>query len=190
MVISLLRCWLSELGDAQLHSVNHSPQDISASVVKEVVIQKEQGGPGGVAAKKGEKKKKGNLHSTELMERGNGNMLNTNLKMTLDWLKVCKVNTRGVLSVTLMINTVLCGICGEGFSEAKKQLDGKKEQREKNINMFHKPDQEDEDIATTSGLDTTWELRKAGKGQVSVTLSNVRNNPSDSGKAGSSNRTK
>ncbi len=61
---------------------------MSASVVKEVVIETAQGGLGGVAAKKGreEKKKQGNLHSTELMERGNGNMLNANLKMTLDWL--------------------------------------------------------------------------------------------------------
>lgn len=29
------------------------------------------------------------------METGNGNIMNTNLKMTLDWLKVCKVNTGG-----------------------------------------------------------------------------------------------
>lgn len=55
-------------------------------------------------------------------------MLNTNLQMTLDWLKVCKVNTSRVLSVTLMINIVLCGICKSGFSEDKNQVDGKKEE--------------------------------------------------------------
>lgn len=98
MVISLLRCWLSQLGEVQQHFANHSLQDISASAVKEVVIQMEQGELGGVAAKKEEKKTKKtgrNLHSTELMETGNGNIMNTNLKMTLDWLKVCKVNTGG-----------------------------------------------------------------------------------------------
>lgn len=54
---SLLRCWLSQLGEVQQHSANHSLQDISASVVKEVVIQMEQGGLGGVAAKKPKEKK-------------------------------------------------------------------------------------------------------------------------------------
>lgn len=149
MVVSLLRCRLSQLGEVQLHSVNHSPQDISASVVEEVVIQMEQGG---VAAKKGKKKKEGNPHSTELMERGNGNMLNTNLKMTLDWLKVCKVNTRRYYLSPWWLTQYL-GF-EEGFSEAKKRVDGKKvvakqqQQQRKNIKMFHKPD---EDIATTSG---------------------------------------
>lgn len=83
------------------------------------------------------------------MEQGNGNMLNTNLKMTMDWLKVCKVNTRGVLSVTLMINTVLCGSCVKGFSEAKTQVDmktGRKKRQHKqhNMKMLHGID---EDIA-------------------------------------------
>lgn len=35
MVIALLRGWLNQLGEVQQHSVNHSRQDISASVVEE-----------------------------------------------------------------------------------------------------------------------------------------------------------
>lgn len=72
-----------------------------------------------------------NLHSTELIGREDGNMLNTNLKMTLDKLKVCKVNTRGVLSVTSMINTGLCGICEKGFPEAKNQVNRKERSKAK-----------------------------------------------------------
>ncbi len=52
MVISFKRCWLSQLGEVQQHSANHSLQDISASVVKEFVIQQETGKQGGVAFEK------------------------------------------------------------------------------------------------------------------------------------------
>lgn len=84
-----------------------------------------------MAAKKTKQKKPpeppgSKLHSSELIDREDGNMLNANLKITMDWLKVCKVNTRGVLSVTSMINAGLCGICGEGFSEAKNRVDAMK----------------------------------------------------------------
>lgn len=54
-------------------------------------------------------------------------MPNTNLKMIPDWLNVCEVTTTGVLSVVMMINTVLCGICEEGFPEHVKKVDGKKD---------------------------------------------------------------
>lgn len=50
-------------------TVNHSLQDISASVVKEV------GRRGGGQKKKSPGK---NLHSTELVQQGNGNTMNTN----------------------------------------------------------------------------------------------------------------
>lgn len=87
-------------------SITHSRRDISASGVKEVEIQKRarRAGWGGSQERKEEKKRTHtkspgrNLPSTELKGREDGNMLNTNLKMTLDWLKVCEVNTRGVLS--------------------------------------------------------------------------------------------
>lgn len=57
-----------------------------------------------------------------------------------DWLKVCQVNTReggrGILSATSMINSGLCGICEEGFSEDKKKTSRLKE---KKVAKQHKP---------------------------------------------------
>lgn len=49
-------------------------------------------------------------------------MLNTNLKMTRDWLRVCKVNTksRGVaVPVALTINMILCGVVRQDSQRIK-----------------------------------------------------------------------
>ncbi len=82
-----------------------------------------------------------------------------------------------------MINTVLCEICEEGFAEAKKEVDGKKvvtkRQQRKNIKSQMRRIRM---LLQQGGPDTASVLRKAGKEDVSVTLSNVLNNPSDSGK--------
>lgn len=91
--------------------------------------QMKQGGLGGTAAKKEAAQK-------NLKKKSQGrNLLNrntilkgwepANLKITLGLAEVCKVNTRGLLSVPSVINTGLCGICEKGFSKSSKQTSWK-----------------------------------------------------------------
>lgn len=68
MVIALLRGWLNQLGEVQRHSVNHSRQDISASVVKEANGAGSVGWGGGQERKEKRKSQGRDLHSTELID--------------------------------------------------------------------------------------------------------------------------
>lgn len=71
---------------------------------------------------------------------------------------MCKVNTRGLLSVPLLINTGLCGICEKGFSKSSKQTRWKG-----NDGTQMDVSQLQENIVAISGTDKTSVWRGAMK---------------------------
>lgn len=128
-------------GDVQQQPVHRSSRDVSAPAVKDVVIQWERGRAGWGRQLR---KQKQNHQKTTLNRinrpRRMGKCRILIWKWHRDWLKVCQVNTReggrGILSATSMINSGLCGICEEGFSEDIKKTS---RLREKKVAKQHKP---------------------------------------------------